>query len=303
MALPSQSKDEDIYQVEEGDCLDPICPICDKGSDPTNNDHACRVCGRVFHRACCENNGKYSGFDLEAMDRAFTPIGWSCLDCDNIAMSALKPEFHMQISDIFEKYDKNGDGSITLEEYLSTRVHTLKRDLTAEEEEEETGYFHSLDRDDSGEIDFAEFLAHEAVRYIKTYKKEELIQLMTPLEKKSVRRLFDLLDRNHDGVIDMLESVQRFEQMSWYKILQRMQELKRVDSKVFNDEPTPPPMQGRRRSSVVGQNLCPQSLHIRKCDENRDGTVSWDEFLRGHALDVIIARPNKSNEEVRLLGS
>ena len=300
MAKRSQQKTTDsIYELGDGDYLDKVCPLCERGSDPTNNDHACRVCGRVFHKACCERDGRYSEFDISAMDRAFTKIGWSCLDCDDIAMSALSSDEHMQISDIFQKYDTDGDESIKLAEYLSVCEDIMQqksnRKLTHAEIEEEEDNFRKLDRDESGEIDFKEFIAHEAVRYISEYEKEDLVRLLTPLEKKSAKKMFNLLDKNGDGEIDMIEAVPRYGLLGWYSLLQRAE---MGTTGVPDPTPTVTPTGQRRRSSVVGQHIVPQALNVRKCDENRDGRVSWPEFLRGHALEIIISRPNKSNQDV-----
>ena len=64
-------------------------------------------------------------FDLSTIDRAFTNVGWSCLDCGDVVQSVLEAKHHMEICDLFDRYDKNNDGSITFEEYLSKRVERL----------------------------------------------------------------------------------------------------------------------------------------------------------------------------------
>ena len=297
---------EDLYHIEKGNCIDEICPICRKGSDK-KNDCACRVCGRVYHRQCCENDGKYTQFDLSAMDRAFTNVGWSCVDCDNMAINTLTPELHMQIYDLFEKFDENEDGSITLKQFLASREHVLGRELSKEEQDEEKACFQTLDRNDDGEIEFAEFLSYEAERYIKKFDKDTLIRLLTPLEKKNAKRLFDLFDANGDGVIDYWESIQNFGHMSWYQIINRVEDLSTNTVQLLEENmPTTSTTKAEVFDNTVAvatahvQQLPAKSIHVRECDENCDGTVSWEEFLRGHAYDIITARPNKARRTITI---
>ena len=53
--------------------------------------------------------------------------------------------------------------------------------------------------------------------------------------------------------------------------------------------------------NIIGTHVDATQVHVTTCDDDNDGVVTWVEFLRGHALDIIIARPNKSNKEVQIL--
>ena len=285
----------EIYWFPDGDCLTWSCPLCGEGSRPDHGDYACRVCGNVYHKKCCEADGRYDEFDISTMDRAFTKVGWSCYDCDNASIvNILTPEHNMEISDIFNEYDINGDGSITLEEYLGACKHILGRELSGKEREEEEKQFGMMDRDASGEIEMSEFLASEAPHFIRKYDREQLIASLTPLEKKRAREIFERLDRDGDGSIDYSEATMRMGLENWCHLSKRVRDIVSLQG-------TPADFERRRpsKSSVTGQHLFASALNIRNFDENHDGKIEWDEFLRGHVLKIILARPNKSDQAVR----
>ena len=293
----------ELYSVPPGDCLDMKCPICEQLARPDNSDYACRVCGKVYHRRCCEESGRYDGFDLSVMDRAFDKTGWSCYDCDNSSLiDILTDDDNMEISNIFAEYDVNGDDSITLEEYLGACQHIMGRELTSRERHDETEQFKLMDRDGSGDIGLDEFLASEAPHFIRKYDKEYLVAKLTPLEKKRAREIFNRLDRDKDGSIDYWEAMLRSGIEGWMHLSKRLKDI--LDLRgggggggAAQDDVTARP-QAHKKTSKVGQHLFPGALNVRKCDENNDGKVEWDEFLRGHALKIILSRPNKSDAAV-----
>ena len=60
---------------------DPRCQLCDKSTMYKVDGFECRVCGKVFHKACLEKTGQYTHEEVAMVDRAFTNMGWSCAEC------------------------------------------------------------------------------------------------------------------------------------------------------------------------------------------------------------------------------
>ncbi|KAI3384604.1 hypothetical protein SNEBB_000085 [Seison nebaliae] len=90
-----------------------------------------------------------------------------------------------EFQDIFDIFDKDGDGSITNDE-LGTVMKQLGQEATEEELKQLIGEF---DEDDSGELDFQEF----CLLMIKKRKT-------TDIEKEMIRA-FHIIDINKDGFV------------------------------------------------------------------------------------------------------
>ena len=90
----------------------------------------------------------------------------------------------------FDKFDANKNGVITIEELCELMVELGHTDIT---EEEADNMMIELDEDESGDIDFAEFLSVMVKRLMFVGNEEEIIAA------------FKVFDKNEDGVIDSNE--------------------------------------------------------------------------------------------------
>lgn len=127
----------------------------------------------------------------------------------------------------FARFDKDGDGIITLEE-LRQIVEELGHTAN---ESELTALMQEMDTDNSGTVDFAEFLAMMARRLMLSDNEEEILQafkvfdkdgngvlstqeltgVLTTLGEKlsheECEEILALADQNKDGQIDYREFV------------------------------------------------------------------------------------------------
>ncbi|XP_011447514.3 uncharacterized protein LOC128162854 isoform X3 [Crassostrea angulata] len=89
-----------------------------------------------------------------------------------------------EIAEMFRDIDKNGDGQITKEEFLSEMMKTERRTAVKEA-------FQKIDKNGDGKLQKAEVAA--ALREIGHYTEDEIEKMI----KKA--------DKNNDGVIDLGE--------------------------------------------------------------------------------------------------
>jgi Ca2+-binding EF-hand superfamily protein len=126
------------------------------------------------------------------------------------AKQLLSPEKLEEIKQAFAQIDRNQDGKIELEEYMS---YLLNR-----EQENFLRKFKYLDTDQDGVIEFEEFLIAAEPHYLmlKKFKQfdsdgngllsfEEARQIAEkldfPIDPEQLQKLMELIDRNHDGQV------------------------------------------------------------------------------------------------------
>lgn len=245
--------------------------------------HRCRVCCKVFHELCLKKKGKlYDQSELEAFRKANTETGWSCHDCESVT-TLLTDEEMQQLIENFDKLDKNQDTQINEDEYLRYKtgeyreIHNEK--MPSYMEEEIRNEFKQMDKDQTGTIDWWEFLNHEALKRIGANRsKFQLVRMLSPLEIQKARDIFHAFDKDEDGYINSHEVAVGFNR--WFGNL-----------RVFDKD----------RSSSFGKGLDPRDIsghvdrHTRMfmdADTDKNRLVSWDEYLREQALYILAARPN-----------
>ena len=127
----------------------------------------------------------------------------------------------------FARFDRDGDGIITIDE-LRAIVEELGHTTT---EAELTSLMQEMDTDENGTVEFAEFLAMMARRLMLSDNEEEILQafkvfdkdgngvlsaqeltgVLTTLGEKlspeECQELLELADQDHDGQIDYREFV------------------------------------------------------------------------------------------------
>lgn len=258
-----------------------LCTIC---HTYTGGDvHPCRVCGKVYHELCLKKKGKlYDPCEQEAFKKANTEKGWSCYDCESFT-TLLTDEEMQQLIENFDKLDVNQDTQINKDEYVRYKNAEYKR-IHSEEmpkylKEEACNEFKQMDKDQTGTIDWWEFLNHEALKQIAANRsKFQLVRMLSPLEIQKARDIFHAFDKDEDGYINSHEVAVGFNR--WFGNL-----------RVYDKD----------RDNSFGKALDPKDVsgHIDRhtrifmdADTDKNRLVSWDEYLREQALYIIAARPN-----------
>ncbi|KAL9951267.1 hypothetical protein ACROYT_G043904 [Oculina patagonica] len=263
-----------------------LCTIC--GVYTGVEVHPCRVCCKVFHELCLKKKGKlYDRTELEAFRKANTEKGWSCHDCESVT-TLLTDEEMQQLIENFDKLDVNQDTQINEDEYVRYKTSQYKdihnENMPAYMEEEARNEFKQMDKDQTGTIDWWEFLNHEALKIISANRsKFQLVRMLSPLEIQKARDIFHAFDKDEDGYINSYEVAMGFTR--WFGNL-----------RVFDQD-----QRSRSGSSSFGRALDPKDVsgHIDRhsrifmdADTDRNRLVSWDEYLREQALYILAARPN-----------
>lgn len=260
---------------------DELCTIC--GVYTGVEVRPCRVCCKVYHELCLKKKGKlYDQSELEAFRKANSDEGWSCYECESLTTLLTDDEMQLLIEN-FDRLDVNQDTQINEDEYLRykkaeySEIHN--EEMPSYMEEEMRNEFKQMDKDQTGTIDWWEFLNHEALKQIAANRsKFQLVRMLSPLEIQKARDIFHAFDKDEDGYINSHEVAVGFNR--WFGNL-----------RLFDKE---------RRSSF-GKALDPKDVsgHIDRhtrifmdADTDKNRLVSWDEYLREQALYIIAARPN-----------
>ncbi|XP_041358682.1 PHD finger protein 24-like isoform X2 [Gigantopelta aegis] len=191
-----------------------FCHLCKKLA--LADGYLCRVCDRVFHKHCLEKSGQCRSIDLELLPRAHTNIGWSCYICGNLCLLLSDDEMN-QIIEKFDALDTDKDSCISWAEYEKHRSYLYSSDGNARGiTEREIEWLHLdfklADVNADGQLDWWEFVNHDAKILLMKRRKEDLVQLLTHKEVKMARDMFSALDRDSDGNVNELEAREAFSQ-------------------------------------------------------------------------------------------
>ncbi|WP_416665801.1 EF-hand domain-containing protein [Egbenema bharatensis] len=138
------------------------------------------------------------------------------------ARQLLSPQKLEEIKQAFAQIDRNHDGKIELEEYMS---YLLNR-----EQENFLRKFKYLDTDQDGVIEFEEFLIAAEPHYLMLKKFKQFDtdgngllsfeearhiaeKLEFPIDSEQLQKLMELIDRDNDGQVtfdEYLEAIIRF---------------------------------------------------------------------------------------------
>ncbi|XP_056017100.1 PHD finger protein 24-like [Ostrea edulis] len=249
----------------------PLCHICEKEFESSEEEFSCRVCDRVFHKECVLSIKDLHPSHISTIERVHTSVGWSCPACDDL--SSLLTENELQsIIDTFDEDINPKGGQITLDEFIEYKRKQLGHNMSEDERKLSQLEFRLVDTDGNGTIDWWEFLNFQAKVKLASRDQNGLVDLLTEKEVLMAKIAFSRLDVNKDGSISELEA-----------------------RKVFDEYFSQLSLSDRKRNSV-GETYAKHALaRAMALDVKEMGTVTWTEFLHGQAQYILASRPNTSD--------
>ncbi|CAH1773900.1 unnamed protein product [Owenia fusiformis] len=281
----SEIKNDDLeipYESKEKVESEELCHICAvyTGSET----YPCRICPRVYHESCLRKIGHCSSPESSnLLQKAHEPIGWSCYKCDNLS-SVLAEEEMFQLMEDFDIYDIDKDSTISLDEFLKYKNEQYQKrfgcEMPFEDEETERRRFKIMDKNKTETLDWWEFLNYESTHILTTRSKNALVRLLTEREIDEARRTFRVFDRDGNGEISEHEAKHAF--TSWYSqfLHETPGSLKILDTDDVDD------------NSEFAVHVKENTKLIMAADTDKNGRVSWNEYLKDQALYIIASRPN-----------
>lgn len=264
---------------------DELCFICNVYST-TTDIFTCRVCMKAFHEGCLQKIGNLSSevSTLHASAISKSNFGWSCYKCSNLSVLLMEDEMH-EIMDLFDDYDTNQDTQISKEEYskFKEKQYTtkIKEPFTKEQKELAEEEFDIIDRDQTGTIDWWEFLNHESVKMLIKREKQDLVAVLSKKEVADAKEKFKALDVDNDGKITAYEAAKVYSE--WFSKLSGPKKSDKVSGKNNN------------RSSQdlnAASHAYNHTMLVMEADIDNNKYVDWKEYLENEALYIIATRPN-----------
>eukprot|EP00112_Aurelia_sp_Birch-Aquarium-sp1_P017415 Seg4035.1 transcript_id=Seg4035.1/GoldUCD/mRNA.D3Y31 product="hypothetical protein" protein_id=Seg4035.1/GoldUCD/D3Y31 len=136
---------------------------------------------------------------------------------------------------------------------------------------QEVRYFHEMDRDNSGTVEWWEFAPTMCVRILGLRSQEEFLDMITPREVSRLQTHFKAFDKNGTGSITLTSA--RMAYGKW-----RVSFIKRGEHERIPDD-------------WLGA-LPPEWFGNTDTIRRREPKIAWDDFLLMSAQSIIYARPN-----------
>eukprot|EP00794_Sanderia_malayensis_P008136 gene8136-9006_t len=259
-----------------------ICRTHDSRREPLHN---CRICPRIYHHECLRSRGYLCDrLALAAIAESESSIGWSCSHCENL-MNLLSDEEQAEVIESFEKMAGN-DTSIDEFNYLAARktsyVNLVGIQMSSLRERMERVFFAQMDRDNSGTIEWWEFVPTMCIRILNRRTTEELLEMATFPEIEKLESYFKNYDKNGDGVISLAAA-----KMAYGKWLLSL--IKERPGEFIPDE-----WIGQLPEEWINGGDERQGLGhlLLKTQQEKQTLVTWEDFLSVNALHVLCARLN-----------
>lgn len=212
-------------------------------------------------------------------------------------------EKNLSVQQAFVAFDENRDGFITSNEFIKT-LRVMQLGLSEDEILKMLAYF---DKNNSGKIDYKVF-GEKVTRGTETYESAEdkiLNKVRQRIKEKglSIKQAFLAFDENRDGNISSLEFLKTFRSMELGLTDEEINKMMAhfdprrtgtIQYEVFCDRLNQSVSQSISRSvsesaeekilNQVQHRIQEKNLSIRQAflafDENRDGTISRNEFMK-----------------------
>lgn len=202
----------------------------------------------------------------------------------------------MDIINEFDRIDINDDAKISKTEYIALRKRKYKQKYDSEMPEDEVQLevlkFDMIDRDKTKEIDWWEFLHYETIKMLRRRRRRSLTKVLTPNEIHQARRVFSEIDVDGDGEVTEMEAQMAFK--TWYKRFVETRWDKHVwfEKKVGNQALVAQNVGTFGDEGVKSHHIIEGVNSLLEADVDKDGAVTWMEFLKEQALPIISARLN-----------
>ncbi|RDD39741.1 PHD finger protein 24 [Trichoplax sp. H2] len=264
-----------IIGPDEKVLADTSCAVCNVYNVANSELYPCRICTRVYHEQCLNKLGECKeGATPELLYNAKN-FRWSCPKCENIHF-LLEEDEMQELIDHFQQLDIDQDSTVTLEEYMKATKAQYEKERekwTEVEEKYHQEKFRLMDKNSSGTLDWWEFLNAEAVKKLAKRDKEFLLSMLTNREVERARDAFQTIDLDKDGVITVVEAKRTFSH--WFSKL--------LGKQYWNVDKVEQELPGHVEYHIH---------YLMLGDSDRNGILTWDEYLLDNALYFISCRPN-----------
>ncbi|CAF1315124.1 unnamed protein product [Adineta ricciae] len=249
------------------------CAFCNETC--VSNYLRCRICMDIFHVECLSQRGYLHNQSISFRNRL--QPDWSCPDCRDLTRLLNHDEL-LYLIHAFDQLDKNRDGYIILEEFLSFQSNkSIPEGLELfVQHNHETGrrYFALMDCGQRGVVAWSDFVLLYACKLICAKDKIELTTKLTEKELVHARKLF-LKDpkKSFDNDFNRMVTREHLNQIHHDLMLS----LNKKYSIEFID------------TVLTFDNRIDNTAE-------KSSAVHWSEFLREIALLILLDR---SNDDVR----
>ncbi|UJR38359.1 hypothetical protein I4U23_031029 [Adineta vaga] len=255
------------------------CAFCDESC--IGNYLRCRVCIHSYHVECLSQRGYL--YNPPTSFRRHVQQDWSCPDCCDLTR-LLHHEELLYLIHAFDQIDKNRDGYIILDEFLSLQTNKSIPDglelFVQHNQELGKRYFSLMDSAQTGVVAWSDFVLLYSCKLISAKDKIELMTKLTEKELVTARKLF-LKDprKSFDNDFNRIITREYFNKVHQDLILSL--------------------------NKKYGINFIDAILSFDHHTDNtsiKPSVVYWPEFLREIALFILLDRSNndvRSNETRR----
>lgn len=170
------------------------------------------------------------------------------------------------------------------EEYFS--LVGIPMPVFREIQEEEL--FSKIDRNDTGTIDYWEFLPYMAIRFLSRRSSVDLLNLTTPKEIANFKEFFKEIDTDNKGCVPQSLAKQAY--INWYKSKVKQSPSNYIDHEWYGGLKENPLMQSLRKSLSLKE--MPQ-------EENSEilSFIEWTYYLKQCSLHILSARENTVSQK------
>ncbi|XP_041476134.1 PHD finger protein 24-like [Lytechinus variegatus] len=232
--------------------IDVNCALCNM----VKNDviHECRICGRCSHQKCLESGGYCSDVNFAtALKNSEEEVGWSCSECESIGNLITLVEMD-ELMEKFDRYDRDEDSKISWADYRAVETSSVTESNAKEK-------FFQYDTDGDGIVSWEDYLLVEALDILEKQPQVQLMMFLVPKEIERIKNCFRMKDDHNTGVISVAAAAEAYSNWLTAQGLESSQEGRNAQEQMYNPS-------------------------------NKRKLISWERFIRQHALAILSARPN-----------
>ncbi|CAF1236487.1 unnamed protein product [Adineta steineri] len=251
-----------------------LCSCC--GSSCAGDSIRCRVCIKAYDLQCLTQRG-YLSHQLVPL-RRHAKQDWSCPDCSDLTRLLSHDEL-MHLMNAFDQIDRDRDGYIVLEEFLSLKANKTGSDGLESfiQHNQDLGkkYFSLMDPIQQGAVAWSDFIRLYSCKVIAAKDRIELTTKLTEKELVAARSYF-LKDprKSYDNDFNRIITREYFNRIhnNLILILNQKYGIDFIDA-------------------ILGYDDRPGNI------TDKSPLMNWSEYLREISLLILLNRANDMTSE------